>query len=273
MKQLLKADLYRMRKSRLSRIALILACAFPVLVVLLYAGLQALGDLGSDLAETGLFNANSIIGSVYSLTNNIGLVVPAFAGILACSDYSNGTLRNKVIAGNRRSSIYLSHLVVSILFSVGIITIYALVSTGLSLLFFPFSKGAEQTFVRDIVFFVVYGTATFAFVATLSTMLAMVLRSTAPTILFTILFTVLLSVLTTVLSLIDYSSFRHVIYCIPTFAGNFLSIGSLNVLDLLVQTNAASKELIFAEGMLSYLFFGTLHTVVGLLIFQKRDIK
>ena len=274
MSRLLKADLYRMLKSRLTMIALILAFAFPVVIVLMYVGIRAMAGLGEDvLGSELLFNANTVIGSAYSLTNNIGLVIPAFAGILVCADYTNGTLRNKVIAGNRRTEIYLSHLLVSILFTVIVVTIYVAMTTALSLLLLPFNRDPSMQLGREIFRFVAYGTMTFAFIATVSTLLAMTLRSIAPTIIFTIILAIVLLAVDSVLSLIDYTEYRYLVYFIPTFGSNFFNLSSSNLLGMLSATAEQSTATIFAEGMLSYLFFGVVNTVIGLLVFNKRDVK
>ena len=274
MKRLLKADIYRVLKSRLTLIALILVLAFPVLVVALYLGIRAISGLGADMDELDfLINANSIIGSSYSLTNNIGLVLPSFAGILVCLDISNGTLRNKIIAGNRRTEIYLSHLIVSILFSAIMITIYAAMTAGLALLFFPFKTSPSQNLAAELLYFIVTGTMSFIFIATVSTMLAMTLRSVAPTIIFTIVVSIVLMAVTSVLLMIDYQPYRYAVYLIPTFTGNFFNLNSFSLTGLLTEGAETSRGLMFAEGILSYLFFGVLNTVIGLLLFKKRDIN
>ena len=273
MRRLLKADLFRVIKSRLTLIALILAVAFPVLIVLMYAGIGWISGFEEDFPGGSLFNANFVISSVYSLTNNIGLVIPAFAGILVCLDVSNGTLRNKVIAGNRRSTIYLSHLIVSILFSVLIITVYAALTAVLALLFFPFNTDSFQNLGLEILYFVANGTMSFVYIATVTTMLALTMRNVAPTIIFTIVFSIALMALNSIVMLVDYTPYKYAVYFIPTFGGNFFTLNGGGLLGLLNPTTDASKELIFAESMISYLFFSMLHTVIGLLIFKKRDLR
>ncbi len=276
MKRLLKADIYRMLKSRLTMVALILVAAFPVLLVLMYVGINALAGIGMEDGEeaVSLFTANTIVGSAYSLTNNIGLVIPAFAGILVCSDYTNGTLRNKVIAGNRRTDIYFSHLLTSIIFSVVMITLYAAVTTGLSLLFFDFKKDPSVNMGLEILYFVLYGTMSFVFMATLSTMLAMVLRNIAPTIIFSVVAAIVLVALCSVLMLIgSQEKYRYAFYLIPTYCSNYFNLQSFSVLGLLAGNGGDSRGLMFAEGMGSYVFFSVLNTVIGILVFNKRDIK
>ncbi|MBQ1566070.1 MAG: hypothetical protein IIZ82_08105 [Clostridia bacterium] len=274
MKRLLKADIYRVLKSRLTLIALILVLAFPVLIVFLYVGIRALSGLDADMGGMDmLFNANSIIGSAYSLTNNIGLVLPAFAGILVCMDISNGTLRNKIIAGNRRAEIYLSHLIVSILFSVVMITIYTAMTAGLALLFFPFNTDPSMDLGREILYFIATGTMSFVFIATVSTLFAMTFRSVAPTIIFTIVLSIALMAINSLLLLVDYQPYRYAVYLIPSFTGNFFNLNSFSLTGLIAQGEETSRGLMFAEGMLSYLFFGIVNTVLGLLLFKKRDIN
>lgn len=274
MKRLLKADIYRVLKSRLTLIALILVLAFPVLIVFLYVGIRALSGLDADMGGMDmLFNANSIIGSAYSLTNNIGLVLPAFAGILVCMDISNGTLRNKIIAGNRRAEIYLSHLIVSILFSVVMITIYTAMTAGLALLFFPFNTDPSMDLGKEILYFIATGTMSFVFIATVSTLFAMTFRSVAPTIIFTIVLSIALMAINSVLLLVDYQPYRYAVYLIPSFTGNFFNLNSFSLTGLIAQGEETSRGLMFAEGMLSYLFFGIVNTVLGLLLFKKRDIN
>ncbi len=274
MKRLLKADIYRVLKSRLTLIALILVLAFPVLIVFLYVGIRALSGLDAEMGGMDmLFNANSIIGSAYSLTNNIGLVLPAFAGILVCMDISNGTLRNKIIAGNRRAEIDLSHLIVSILFSVVMITIYTAMTAGLALLFFPFNTDPSMDLGREILYFIATGTMSFVFIATVSTLFAMTFRSVAPTIIFTIVLSIALMAINSVLLLVDYQPYRYAAYLIPSFTGNFFNLNSFSLTGLIAQGEETSRGLMFAEGMLSYLFFGIVNTVLGLLLFKKRDIN
>ncbi|MBQ9387471.1 MAG: ABC transporter permease subunit [Lachnospiraceae bacterium] len=272
MKNLIKADIYRVLKSRLSLIALILALAFPVLIVFLYVGITMISGVMQDYPGGTLFSANTIIGSAFSMTNNIGMVIPAFAGILACLDYTNGTLRNKVIAGNRRAHIYFSHLIVSVLFSVIIITVYAAVTTGLSLIFFPFEWNNSTSLGLEIFYFVMNGIMTFTFAASFSTMLAMITRSIAPTIVFTIVFSIALPTITSIVSMVDYESFKYAAYFIPTFGSNFFNLNGTDIFTLFNQTTDASRGLIFAESMLSFLFFSAVNTLIGLSVFRKRDL-
>ena len=276
MKQLIKADLYRVLKSKLTLVTFILVTAFPVLITLLYLGLQFISSLEADLAGevvSELISANMLMSSAYSLTNNVGLILPAFAGIFVCMDISHGTLRNKVIVGKSRTSIYLSHLVVSILYNVAAITLYAAITSGLALLFFKYRTRPGTDVTKQILYWAVNGTMTFIFVATISTFFGLVVRSTAPTIIFTIVLTMGLSMISSVVSILDYEKFQYAVYLIPTFTSSSFTLDSMSLGAIFGPVNEPPIDVMFWEGVASYAFFGTLNTVLGILIFRKKDIK
>jgi ABC-type antimicrobial peptide transport system permease subunit len=76
-----------------------------------------------------------------------------------------------------------------------------------------------------------------------------------------------------VLLLVDYQPYRYAVYLIPSFTGNFFNLNSFSLTGLIAQGEETSRGLMFAEGMLSYLFFGIVNMVLGLLLFKKRDIN
>ena len=260
MLRLIKADLFKTIKSKLSLIVLIIAVVFPILIVFLYLGINALfeagleGDMGFDL-----FSAKTIMGSTYSLSNNVGIVLPIFAAILVGLDMSNGTLRNKIIAGHSREKVYFSHLIVSIIFNVVIITIYALVTVGFSLIFFKYGKEINKEEILNIIYFYILGTFTYIFVATLSTFLSLNLKSNALAIIIMVVINLLMAIVATLVNFLDYENYKYAIYLIPTFVLNQF---------------AANIDLkMFICGMVSYIGLGALNTVAGVLLFKYKDLK
>ena len=83
MLSLLKADLFRIFRGKLARIGLIIATALPVVIVLMYYGIElsmkAMAD-GEDVSM-GLFSVASMIKSAFSVSDNIGLVIVIFSVI------------------------------------------------------------------------------------------------------------------------------------------------------------------------------------------------
>lgn len=103
MSNLLRADFRRMFKSRTFYIAvalmLVAGIAFPLVYYFdmrEYPGAMSFKQYFTDY-------------SVYAVA-----VLAAFAALFIGTDYSDGTLRNKLIAGNKRACVYLSNLLVQI---------------------------------------------------------------------------------------------------------------------------------------------------------------
>ena len=123
MSKLFAADMYKIIKSKLTLVLLIIAVGLPVLLVLTSFFLQLFAaSLTSDPTEealvSSLFDAKTLMASSFSMTNNLGLIIPIFSAIIVGADLSNGTLRNKIIAGHKRWHIYLSHLLTMIIYDV-----------------------------------------------------------------------------------------------------------------------------------------------------------
>ena len=264
MRSLLKADFFALLKSKITLVVLFICIGVPLFTVLLYFGLgkaiASLVDDGSiDISNT--FSARFIMFSNFSMTNNIGLVIPIFAGILTMADIRNGTVRNKVIIGKNRTKIYFSHLIVSTLFCVAMSLVAFLMLCGGSLIFFKYGvpfKGAE---IWNFFKCVIIGLLTFAYVASLSTFFALATKSMPITIIFTIIITMVLSLLGAIYPLIPNDNYKYLFYMMPTFASTTM-VGSSEI----------SNELFFF-GIGSVVLFYAINTALGLLIFNYRDLK
>lgn len=277
--QLLRADLYRVLKSKLTIISLGICIIFPLLTTLMYLGMNNLGN-GADLMnDMGFgYTANVLIGSAYSLSNNVGLVLPIFSAIFICQDIAGGMLRHKVIAGHSRAGIYLSHLTVAVIFNVAVITVYVLITTLYTVIAFPFKTNPDTG--MEILRWAVNGTLTFVYISTVSTFFALTLKKTAPAIILTLVVSLVLSVATSIFSFlpIKEEAVRYLLYFVPTFAGNYFDLGSTtDIRTALFEMMGLGKSdpiwVIFACGIGSFLGFGALNTIGGILIFRKNDIK
>lgn len=138
MRGLLKADFKRITKDKLLLVMGILAVAFALLTPLLYALLfSGAGFEDEPLLEVMLPAKNQFFAS-FSLGNNLGLIAPVLLGIALCKDFSFGTIRNKIIAGKSRKAIYMSLFITCATVIVGVILVHALITLGVSLIFFPY---------------------------------------------------------------------------------------------------------------------------------------
>ena len=141
MTKLMKSDFKRVFKDKLFLIVCILALVFAVITPLLYLVLMgSMGELDEISKEmlSGYITAKGQFFSAFSFGNNLGLIAPLLIGIVLFKDFNFGTIRNKIIAGYSRSTIFLSTFAVCFVTLFGIILAHALITLGICLPFFEY---------------------------------------------------------------------------------------------------------------------------------------
>ena len=143
MVDLIRTDLKRALKDKLFLVLCIIGVAFALSTPLLYKGLFTLLEVETGTIEEmemmGLgMSAKSMFFSSFSLSNNFGLILPVLVAIILCKDFSHGTIRNKVICGKSRASIYFSLLSTCAMLICGLIMVHAALTLGVSLVFFDY---------------------------------------------------------------------------------------------------------------------------------------
>lgn len=260
MLSLLKADFYRMLKSKITIVSLILSIIFPIFVALLYYIISKMPMEGSpeDIeAVSKMFTARSMIGSSFSFTNGIGIIIPIFGAIFVSSDLKNGTLRNKIVIGHDRKSIYLSHLITSIIYFLVIMLIYVSVMTLISCLLFGYGMDVD---VKELAFVLIIGFASYIFAATISTLFNILIDSTSVAIILTVACCLGLSLLCAILAMIEGDKYQGILYFVPLFANTVMG-----------TTLVTSK--LFIEGIISLALFSAINVALGMYIFVKKDLK
>lgn len=109
MSKLLKSNFARLWKSRIFWLGMLFAAGLSALLVITrYEDIKRYSEIYA-LQEASLRNADSLIfiGGLYLI-----FAAAVFIGVFVGTDYSDGTLRNKLIIGHSRSSIYVSNLIV-----------------------------------------------------------------------------------------------------------------------------------------------------------------
>lgn len=147
MKRLIISDYRKFFRDKLFLVVCILAVVFAATTPLLYAAL--IGAVGSidPTAEELLSESMSAKGQffgAFSFGNNLGLIAPLLIGVILSKDFSFGTIRNKIISGHTRNSIFLSLFIVCATTLFGIILVHALLTLGISLFFFDYQSTPFQ---------------------------------------------------------------------------------------------------------------------------------
>lgn len=108
MAKLLKVDLKRILKDKLLLVVAIIGVVLSLTTPLIYKFIYLF--LGAD--DTGLLGSllsiKTMFYSSFSLSNNIGFIIPVFLLIIMSKDFSYGTIRNKIISGSSRTNVFLS---------------------------------------------------------------------------------------------------------------------------------------------------------------------
>lgn len=272
MSNLLKADLYALRKNKMTYILLAVCVGLSLMSLGLYAGINLLaGELleesAQEVEELGgagfseLFSARGLMLGTFSLTQNAGLIIPIFTGILILADVRHGTIRNKVISGKSRVQIYLSHLIVATLVCVGAVLLTFGVTAGGALPLFGYGVPFDGAEGWNLARCVTVGTLTFVWAASVATFFAMVTKSTPLTIILTVATSFLLTLLVNSSFLIPTDEYDTLYYLIPTCINSYVT-----------STGQITTEM-FAWGVGSLLFFTAANTAAGILIFRKTDLK
>ena len=144
MNRLIRTDFKRFFQDKLFLVVCILAVIFAVVTPLLYAvlfGLMA-GEMDpmTEQLLAGYVNGKGQFFGAFSFGNNLGLIAPLLIGIIFNKDFSFGTVRNKIISGHSRTSIFLSIVVVCTVTLFGVMLAHALLTLGVSLPFFEFQS-------------------------------------------------------------------------------------------------------------------------------------
>ena len=106
--KLLSADFARLKKDKIFWISIIFMFCFGALIVLFqYKNLVQYGG-EAEVSLNNVFFAHTIL---------IGILVAVFCSLFIGTEYSDGTIRNKLVVGHTRTAIYFSNLIVSIVAS------------------------------------------------------------------------------------------------------------------------------------------------------------
>jgi hypothetical protein len=258
MKNLLKADYYKLFKSKMTYILIIICALLSIFTLLLEVFLKfVIKELDADFPLS--IEGRSIMFGTLSLTNNTGLLIIIFVGIFTLTDIKHGTIRNKILCGENRIKIYLSHLIVSstMCLIASIISFLILAIGGIAIFGYgPVFNGEEAlNFIRCSAI----GIVSYIFVASVSTFFALLTKSTPLTIILTLAILLGLSII----SAISFSlptKFKSSFYIVPTYATTIASQGYV------------SAE-VFTYGIISLIVFIAINTILGIYFFRKIDVK
>lgn len=195
MTRLLSAGFARLMKNKLFWFGNLLLTGFFVFLLFLYSW------EAKQHPDYIRYNSDYLLFASFQI---IGIFASCFTGMFLGTEYSDGTLRNKLIAGRSRTQVYLSNMILSFAASLFASLLSILVNCVLGIaLFGPLEQSLSQ-----ILQYLVLGILMLAAFAGIFTLIAMLIPSrSAGSVICIMLFFLMLIAATYILSRLDQPEF------------------------------------------------------------------
>lgn len=281
MRHLIKSDFYKLKKAKSFWICMIIAAALAVFSVLAMdfsvklmeqipqqaAQDQAmLEESGLNISTNGIpmtsedLNASSMLLIQFAGTTTI--LIAIFVSLFVGGEFSHGTIKNLASKNYTRAQIYFSKLIVSIIAAIGMTVFYAIVATILGTALWGFGN-VEHSFTVNLCKGIPIELLLVSAFTALFVMFSMLIRQNGGALAANIFFL----------------EFISLIVMIGEMIVNKIFDTSITLSNYLIDTNMtqiATSEItgrLAARSICVGLGFFVAATIVGLLSFQKRDIK
>ena len=278
--KIMTASLYKLFRDTTFKVTLIIGVALALLTNLLYF---IIFKIAIDTPEIGnaLFSGETALINSLNPSSNFGLTVPINLVVFTIGEFTYGTIRNKIIAGHKRSSIYFSLLLTGFVFTVILMTAYCFLSWAFGSLLSG-SVHAQGVSSTTIGYIILYGFCSYIFVMVLSVFVATLTRSIGGSLPIVILMLVFMGLIPTFAligmstemggeaSLLTYLPSHIAMWIDPLFMLGVYSNSS--IMSSLITGTENSVEMILA-GIIVPIFWSAVFGILGLKLFQFRDIK
>lgn len=173
MSKLLRADFARLLKSKVFWV-----CTLFVFLSEVYNCFDLYREMKSTVGS--LPNSDSLL---FDVCMEMIILAPIFTALFVGTDYSNGTVRNKIIVGHTRTEIYLSNLIVcsSALLIIQLVGMLTVVGIG-----FPLVGNMEKSFLSLLILSLI-SFATIVALGSICLLIAMSIHSKAHSVVAAIL--------------------------------------------------------------------------------------
>ena len=269
MLSLIKTDLKRILKDKLLIVIGILCIVFAVSTPLLLFAVSGMSEDAAQMLGMSI-DAKTLFFQSFNPANDFGLIGGILLCVILCKDFSQGTVRNKIICGKTRNQIYLANFISCVIVLCSLMVIYAFITLGVSLIFFDYQATAftANDFGYAVVS-LVFKILTFVVVSALITALSVSMKNAGLCMVMYIAVTMVFSIVGTAFMMVQpfvsdnvflETLLEIVVKCnvfATTVVGNGVTYSVLDVVYIVV----------------SNVVFGVLFYVLGMMIFSKKDLK
>ena len=279
MGRLFRAFLFKLKRDLTFRITLIIGAAVAVIMALLFFLIDATTyESGGSFMRT-LTGPNMLLNSI-SPVQNFGISIPVNLISFTCLEFTQGTIRNKIISGNSKLKIYLSLFLSGLVFTFALFFAYAGLCTLFGTIFGGFNLddpvlsvfGTLGTGYVDVSYLVrtlVIALLIYVTIAAFTIFISATFRSIGPSI----------PIVIVVLMIAFFSG----LFFSLTYQDNETLITIMKVVNPLYGMSAAQLDFetgvmlidnsTFICSIVCNLVYTVLFTTLGALIFTKKDVK
>ena len=265
---IIRASLFKLFKDWTFRITMMVGIGLAGLLIAINAGI-------------GQLNGQSMLLAGVSPSQNFGLTVPINLVVFTVSEFTYGTIRNKIIAGHSKAKIYTGLFLTGLVFTFTLMIVYLGVIVGISSAIGGFDSslfGGGQF----IGFYLLYFLASYVFVTALSVFFGALMRNIGGSISIAVVTLVVLGMIPLIITLATASKsftpaniqmWLNPLYMLGLY-GNSSSIFNF-LKNIGADTSAfyVQNGQMIAAGILTPLYWAAIFFFSGMLIFKHRDIK
>ena len=272
MGNLFKAFLFKLRHDLTFKITLIIAVAVAFFMTFLYVIL-------GNILEQKMVSGEMMLVSSLSPAQNFGLAIPINLVTFTVLEFTQGSIRNKIIAGHSKAKIYLSLALNGLMFSFSLITVYVLLCFGLGCIFGGFNPiGAtlilKMTTANYIPRMLISAIFCYLSITLFAIFFSTLFRSIGPSIPVIILVIVFAYIISTLIAQIPTND--TVIWTVRIF-DPFYALSSNEMTPVQVGSESVLAATVtdesFFSSIISNVVYSSIFFILGIVIFKNRDIK
>lgn len=275
---IIKLELFRIKKSALFWVMLGISIALPILSAVLISALigliqaisDSIGDMGITawdlISKEGL--TVTLLGSLPQIASDVAIISIIATSVILCKEFSDGTMRNVLLANKTRAELYFGHLI-----SAATISLFFLAGNFASIMIvvapiFGFNKLAAGQVVTACLCSLAQGVLVMLFVSSCMCMFMFCVRKQWAAILFPLLICMFVpNLLTTLVTIIA---------TVMAVGGQVISTDALRFVPFVGAAMYDASNIdgaVVGMNILYLAIFTTVFVVAGYYTFKKADLK
>ena len=288
MKRLFASYFYKLRHDLAFKITVIVGFGVALFMAILYYGL-------GKLAETPMVSGVDMFIISLSPVQNFGIAIPINLITFTTLEFSQGSIRNKIISGHSKGKIYLSLFVDGLILTFLLLGAYSLLSFAFGCMFGGFNIPISESSIPvpgmpsslrapDYVWkLVILTILCFTSIISMTVLFSTLFRNIGPTIPVIIIPLVILYVFGTVIVLVANENETAIWLARifdPLYGLSAMEFKSMKV-TMVIEGETVVKDVLgktintetFVSGIISNLVYSAIFFTIGFFVFKKRDVK